>query len=96
MASLDSQIDALYQKPLDEFTAARNALAKSTAGADAAQVRKLAKPTVVPWAVNQIYWHARPVFDRLRATGERLRAAQIAALKGMPGAVLYSSGMLKV
>jgi len=82
VASLDSHIDALYQKPLDEFTAARNALAKSMAGADAAHVRKLAKPTVVPWAVNQIYWHARPVFDRLRATGERLRAAQIAALKG--------------
>ena len=82
MAPLDSEIDALYQKPLDQFTAARNTLAKTLAGADAARVRKLPKPTVVPWTVNQLYWRARPVFDRLRTAGERLRAAQIAALKG--------------
>ena len=82
MAPLDSEIDALYQKPLDEFTSARNALAKTLAGADAARVRKLPKPTVVPWAINQLYWRVRPVFDRLRTAGERLRAAQIAALKG--------------
>jgi hypothetical protein len=82
VASLDSEIDALYHKPLDEFTSARNALAKTLAGDDAARVRKLAKPTVVPWSVNQLYWHARPVFDRLRTAGERLRSAQIAALKG--------------
>ena len=54
MAPLDSEIDALYQKPLDEFTAARNTLAKTLAGADAARVRKLPKPTVVPWTVNQL------------------------------------------
>jgi hypothetical protein len=82
MAALDSRIDELYQKPLDEFTAARNALAKTLAGSDAERVRKLPKPTVVPWAVNQLYWHERGVFDRLRKSGERLRAAQIAALKG--------------
>lgn len=82
MASIESDVDALYQKPLDEFTAARNALAKTLSGDEAALVRKLAKPTVVPWAVNQLYWHARPALDRLRASGERLRAAQIAALKG--------------
>ena len=82
MASLDSQIDALYQKPLDEFTSARNALAKTLTGTDASRIRKLPKPTLVPWAVNQLYWQARPVFDRLRTTGERLRGAQIAALKG--------------
>ena len=82
MASIESEVDALYQKPLNEFTPARNALAKTLSGADAARVRKLPKPTVVPWAVNQLYWHARPLYDRLRAAGERLRAAQIAALKG--------------
>ena len=36
----------------------------------------------VPWAVNQVYWRARPVFDELIKTGERLRRAQIAALEG--------------
>ena len=82
MSALDARIDELYQQPPNEFTAARNALAKTLNGADAARVRALPKPTVVPWVVNQVYWRARGVFDRLRKSGERLRAAQIAALKG--------------
>ena len=45
-------------------------------------MRALGKPTVVPWAVNLLYWRARATFDRLRKAGERVRAAQIAALKG--------------
>ena len=51
-------------------------------GADAARVKKLEKPTVVPWAVNQVYWHDRAVFDRLMKSGAALRAAQIGALEG--------------
>jgi hypothetical protein len=82
VSALESSIDELYQKPPGEFTAARNALAKTLSGADAAGVRKLAKPTVVPFAVNLLYWHARATYDRLRKAGETLRAAQIAALKG--------------
>ena len=82
MSALDARIDELYQQPPAEFTGARNALAKTLSGADAARVRALPKPTVVPWVVNQVYWRARGVFDRLRKSGERLRAAQIAALKG--------------
>lgn len=82
MAGLDTAIDELYQKPLDQFTAARNALAKTLSGADAAAVRQLAKPTAVAWAVNQLHWRARSVFERLRQSGEKVRAAQIAALKG--------------
>lgn len=81
-SALESQIDGLYRVPLDEFVAARNALAKSLDAADARHVRKLPKPTVVPWAVNQVYWRARPVWDRLMKTGERLRSAQVAALEG--------------
>lgn len=80
--SLDSQIDELYRLPLGEFTAARNALAKTLSGADASRVKKLEKPTVVPWAVNQLYWHDRGVFDRLMKSGAALRAAQIGALEG--------------
>jgi hypothetical protein len=79
---LDSRIDDLYSLPLAEFTPARNALAKTLTGADAKRVRALAKPTVVPWAVNQVYWRARPVFDRVIKSGERLRAAQVASLEG--------------
>jgi len=82
MSALDSSIDDLYQQPLNEFTQARNTLAKSLTGADAKRVRALAKPTLVPWAVNQVYWRARGAYDRLMKSGERLRTAQIAALEG--------------
>jgi len=80
--ALDTRIDDLYRLPLAEFTAARNALAKTLSGDDARRVRALAKPTVVPWTINQLYWHARSVYDRLIKCGAALREAQIAALKG--------------
>ena len=82
MPPLDAKIDDLYKGPLGEFVAARAALAKTVAGNEAKRVKGLQKPTVVPWAVNQVYWHARPVYDRLAVSGEKLRDAQIAALKG--------------
>jgi hypothetical protein len=79
---IDKDIDALYQAPPGEFTASRNALAKALGGEPAREVRSLKKPTVVPWAVNQVYWKARPVYDKLMARGRELRTAQIASLKG--------------
>jgi hypothetical protein len=82
MPSLDPQIDELYQRPLSEFTAARNALAKTIGGDAGARIRRLAKPPAVPWAVNQLYWKARPVYDRLMESGRALRAAHVAALEG--------------
>ncbi|MGE3508829.1 MAG: hypothetical protein AB7N65_08095 [Vicinamibacterales bacterium] len=87
-ADLDARIDQLYQLPLHAFTAARNALAKSLAADgwrnEAARVKGLAKPTVLPWAVNQVYWQARSVWERLLAAGDALRDAQVAALE-QPG-----------
>lgn len=80
--TLDRQIDEIYQLPLAEFTAARNALAKTVGGADASRVKGLQKPTVVPWAVNQLYWRDRAAWDRLMKSGTALRTAQIAALEG--------------
>jgi hypothetical protein len=80
--ALDAKIDDLYRLPLSEFTNARNALAKSLSKEEAAAVKALEKPTVVPWAVNQVYWRARNTYDRLMKSGEKLRAAQIAALEG--------------
>jgi hypothetical protein len=82
VSALDTRIDDLYKLPLSEFTAARNALAKSLKADEAKRVRALAKPTAVPWAVNQVYWRARGAYDRLMRSGEKLRAAQIAALEG--------------
>jgi hypothetical protein len=91
VSALDGKIDRLYQLALDEFTAARNTLAKSLTGSDAAAVKKLVKPTVVPWAVNQVYWRARPVYDRVLKSGEKLRAAQIASLEGRKADVAAAS-----
>ena len=91
MSALDTKIDDLYRLPLAEFTGARNALAKSLTGDDAKRVRKLEKPTVVPWAANQVYWRARSTYDRLMKSGEKLRAAQIAALEGRDADVRAAS-----
>lgn len=75
-------INDLYQVPLAEFTSARNALAKTLKGDEARSVKALKKPSVVAWAVNQVFWKARPAYDALMKAGQALRAAQIAALKG--------------
>jgi hypothetical protein len=82
VSALESSIDTLYKGPLEEFVSARTALAKSLSGSDAKRVKTLQKPAVVAWAVNQVYWHARPVYDRLLKSGKALRSAQIAALGG--------------
>ncbi len=87
MAALDDAIDSLYRLPLDEFTAARNALAKTLAGSEKARVKALPKPTLVPWAVNQVYWTARPAYDKVMKTGAALRLAQLDALEGRQGKV---------
>jgi valyl-tRNA synthetase len=79
---LDEEIDRLYQLPLKEFTPARNVLAKEVRGADATRVRTLQKPNVAAWAVNQLYWQKRDVFDRLIAAAERLRTAHRGLLAG--------------
>jgi hypothetical protein len=80
-ASHDETIDRLYQIPLDEFTAARNALAKD-AGARAPEIRKLEKPNLAAWAVNQLYWRARKTYDELIESAEGLRAEQRKQLGG--------------
>ena len=82
MAAIDDKIDELYKLPLAEFVSARTALGKTLSGDEAKRVKALTKPTVLPWAVNQLYWRARPVYDRVVKAGEKVRAAQIAALKG--------------
>ncbi len=85
MSALETHIDALYALPLANFTEARNALAKSLAGEERARVKRLEKPTVVAWAVNQIYWHERSAWNRLVAAGRALRSVQLAALTGTAG-----------
>ena len=88
VASVDDDLDALFQLPLAEFTAARNALTarlkKAGRGDDAEQVKALPKPSVPAWIVNQLYYRKRDAFDRLIATGERFRKAQASHLAGKP------------
>ena len=79
MADIDDQIDALYQGPLDAFTAARNALAKAAKRAD---LKTLAKPSLPAWVVNQLHWHRRPLVDRLIAAADAVRQAHLTALAG--------------
>jgi hypothetical protein len=87
MPPVESSIDDLYKGPLSEFVPARTRLAKTLTGPEAQRVKALKKPTLVPWAVNQVYWHARPVYDRLARSGATLRSAQVAALSGRPANV---------
>jgi hypothetical protein len=75
---LDAQLDGLYAAPLAEFTAARNALAKSLDAAgrkdDAARVKALRKPSASAWAVNALALSEPKLLAALVASGERLRA----------------------
>ena len=77
----DSPLDRLYQLPLSEFVSARNALAKES-GADAAEIRSLQKPNLPAWAVNQLYWQRRDIYDDLIARAQDLRATHDATLGG--------------
>ncbi|HYB93321.1 MAG TPA: hypothetical protein VEC39_00010 [Vicinamibacterales bacterium] len=79
MAKVDDQIDELYQLPLDEFTAARNALAKATG--DSA-IKKLEKPNLAAWAVNQLYWRQRKLYDDVVKTSGQVRTAYQQMLAG--------------
>jgi hypothetical protein len=81
-STLDKQIDELYQLSPGEFTAARNALAKTVASDDKVRVRALRKPSVPAWAVNQLYWRDRRTWDDLIKAAEQLRSAHRAALRG--------------
>src|SRR4051812_30756452 len=84
--ALDEKIDHLYQLPLEEFTAARNALAKD-AGADAARVRALTKPPIAAWAVNQLHWRDADTWNALIEASENARRAHKAVLSGRGGDV---------
>jgi hypothetical protein len=77
----DDPIDRLYQLPLDEFTPARNALAKES-GKGGPEIKRLEKPNAPAWAVNQLYWRQRPLYDSLVAASEKLRAAYRLQLAG--------------
>lgn len=77
--SNEDRIDQLYQLPLDEFTAARNSLAKESGDNS---IKKLEKPNLAAWAVNQLYWHERKLFDEVIKTSTQVRTAHKQMLAG--------------
>ena len=83
---LHGEVDKLYQAPLAEFTAARNALVariKAAHGADAAaHVKALVKPSIAAWTLNQLYWRHQSEFMALLMAGDALRLAQQQRLGG--------------
>ena len=80
----EQEIDRLFQLPLGEFTAARNALAKS-AGKDGAAIRELGKPPIAAWAVNQLYWQDRETFEALLEAATEMRRTHKAVIEGKRG-----------
>ena len=86
MAIPDDALDTLYHGPLEEFTAARNELAKSLRddgdGAAADELKGLRKPSRAAWLVNQLAVRKPDEVADLLEVGEELRAAQEEMLAG--------------
>jgi hypothetical protein len=85
-AALERELDALYQLPLDQFTAARDELAKRlrTDGQpeQAEQVKALKKPTVAVWLVNRLVREDELDVQRLLRAGESLAKTQSKVVQG--------------
>ena len=83
---MDKETDALYGLALEEFTPKRDELAKrlrTDGDREAANaVKKLRKPTVAAWAVNQVARSQPKAIRELAKAGEALSKAQAAVLSG--------------
>jgi valyl-tRNA synthetase len=71
--------DDLYKLPLDEFTSARNTLARESGDNE---IKKLEKPNLAAWAVNQLYWRERKLYDDVIKTSTQVRTAYKQMLAG--------------
>lgn len=94
-ASLDQKVDGLYAAAPGEFVGLRDRLARSLredGDREAAEeVKKLRRPTVAAWAVNQLARREKMRLRGLFTAGERLRAAQETALAGRSPNALESA-----
>lgn len=74
---------ALYQAPLAEFVKERKRLGDELrAGGEikaGAKLKTLPRPSVSAWVTNQLYWHARDVFDEMLAAAKTLRKGDLSA-----------------
>jgi hypothetical protein len=84
MASGEDAVDALFELPPEEFTAARDRLATELPDRDAAKgVKALRRPTVPAWAVNQTVRRHRDLLRDLLEAGREVRVAQRRAASGL-------------
>ena len=84
--NFERELDELYALPFDEFTRARDALARRARDAGdreaSAAIKALAKPTVTAWAVNQLSRRDEVGMRALLRAAERLRSAGEGVLGG--------------
>lgn len=82
----EDEVSRLYSLPLDDFVAERDELARRLREDGdreaAAEVRKLRKPNLPAWAINQGVRGDPAAAQNLVEAGERLAGAQAAALEG--------------
>lgn len=75
----DAVVDALYARPLDDFVAARDAAVRQAADAGdrlgAERLKRLRKPSVAAWVINQVVRDRPEEVAALTALGDELRAA---------------------
>jgi hypothetical protein len=87
---LPDEARALFRGPPDGFVAARDALVallrEQGRGEEASAVKRLRKPTVVAWALDQLATRDPDGVQALLEAGAELRAAQQAALSSKRGA----------
>jgi hypothetical protein len=85
----EDPIDRLYGLPLDEFTRARDELARRLRaegdGEHAAEIKQLRKPSVPAWVVNRLARQRELDVQRLLRAGEQLAGAQAGAMRGESG-----------
>jgi hypothetical protein len=83
---LESEIDGLYALPLDEFTAAREELARRLRGDGdreaAGEVKALRKPSLAAWALNHVRHNEPARVKDLLTAGNKLQRAQAQLVSG--------------
>jgi hypothetical protein len=82
----EAEIDRLYGLPLAQFTAARDDVVRRLrSGGDrqgADEIKRLRKPTVAAWALNQVHRDDPQGVQELIGAGQRLRDAHERLLAG--------------
>lgn len=86
VTNLEEELDRLYTLEPDSFVAQRERLARGLRKAgqreEAEQVKRLRKPTLSAWTINQLARQERRDIDLLLDAGHRLREAQQGLLAG--------------